>query len=344
MKTNLNETWNFPSWLSGFVDGDGCFYISFTKRSANSLAIDVKPSFSLTQHKRSLKCLSDISHYFNCGGSSTRFDKKNQNYKFEVRSLTDLTDIIIPHFEKYPLLTDKANDFNKFRYVCNLMKNKWHLNPTGLAIIISTAYSMNATGKRKYPKSTWLKILFKEKDAPQRKVFSAQTPITYEQFLCLHTTINSLSFPSWLSGFVDAEGCFFAHLRESNKKLRLRIDMSFQLDQYENSQICLQKIKDYFGCGYIIKRKTKMHSFRVHSYNHLKDKILPHFEKYPLLTWKHNSFIKFLEILHLTHGKSLSFGDSITNPQEKDYVIRLIYSMNPSGKRKYPIEYWLNKP
>jgi hypothetical protein len=62
---------------------------------------------------------------------------------FRVNSLQDLTNIIIPHFVKYPLLTQKAADFYLFRQVTELMKNKAHLTTEGLQKIINIKASVN---------------------------------------------------------------------------------------------------------------------------------------------------------------------------------------------------------
>ena len=58
-----------------------------------------------------------------------------------MTSLKDLTNIFIPHFIKYPLLTQKAADFKLFILVAELMKNKIHF--TTLQEIINIKSSMN---------------------------------------------------------------------------------------------------------------------------------------------------------------------------------------------------------
>ena len=71
---------------------------------------------------------------------------------FRVYSLQDLTNIIIPHFLKYPLLAplafehranEKAADFYLFKQVTELMKNKAHLKMEGIKEIVNIKASMN---------------------------------------------------------------------------------------------------------------------------------------------------------------------------------------------------------
>jgi len=54
-----------------------------------------------------------------------------------------LTTFIIPHFEKYPLLTQKSADFLLFKQIVDLMNKKAHLSMEGLLKIINIKASMN---------------------------------------------------------------------------------------------------------------------------------------------------------------------------------------------------------
>ena len=131
----------FTSYIAGFVDGEGTFCISFNYRAKLNTNIEVRPSFSISQHKRNLAILRRIRDYFGVG--SIRFSKRDQNYKYEVRSLRDLVKKVIPYFEKFPLQTTKQKDFELFREICFLMKENYHLNVNSLKEIIEKAYQMN---------------------------------------------------------------------------------------------------------------------------------------------------------------------------------------------------------
>ena len=77
--------------------------------------------------------------------------------KYEVRNLSNLCDIIIPHFEKYPLLTQKESDFNNFKNICLMMRSNQHRNEQGLKKIIDLACDMNPSGTRKTSKESLIK-------------------------------------------------------------------------------------------------------------------------------------------------------------------------------------------
>ena len=61
------ETTLHPSWLAGFVDGEGCFYIAVIKSKSSSTGFRVKLTFSISQHSRDEPLLSKISDYLGCG-------------------------------------------------------------------------------------------------------------------------------------------------------------------------------------------------------------------------------------------------------------------------------------
>ena len=152
-----NEIMELSSYITGFVDGEGCFSISFNRRSKLNTGIEVRPSFSISQNKKSLKILKEVNSYFDCG--AVRFSKSDQTYKYEVRSIEDLVKKIIPHFKKHPLKTAKLNDFQIFSSVCELIHSNQHRNKQILKKIIDEAYKMNPSGKRKYKKAELLKFL-----------------------------------------------------------------------------------------------------------------------------------------------------------------------------------------
>ena len=150
-----------PWYVTGLVEGEGSFLVSFSLREKLSVGIETRPSFSVSQHKRNLKVLEELNDYFGCGG--IRFDSHDQTYKYEVRCLEDLVQKIIPHFEKYPLRVSKTNDYEIFKKICQSMKANLHLSVDGIKGIIESAYKMNNFGARRYTKDNLLRILRKMK-------------------------------------------------------------------------------------------------------------------------------------------------------------------------------------
>ncbi len=148
-----------PWFVTGLVDGEGCFSVSFSKRARLNVGIETKLSFTLTLHRRDLALLKAVHAYFKCGG--IRFSKSDNTYKYEVRSIKDLVKCIIPHFKKYPLQGAKQKDFDRFEQICTKIHANLHLSNKGLLEIIELAYGMNPCGKRKYSKNELLRVLYK---------------------------------------------------------------------------------------------------------------------------------------------------------------------------------------
>lgn len=135
------------NYISGYSDGEGCFCVSFTYRPKNiKIGWEIKPSFAIGQNANRSEVLFLIKKYFNCG--SIRKDK--DTLKYEVRSINDLLNYIIPHFEKFPIISAKQKDFILFKDICWRIKKQEHLSEIGIKRIIKLAYKMNGSGKRKF--------------------------------------------------------------------------------------------------------------------------------------------------------------------------------------------------
>ncbi len=146
-----------PWYVTGLVEGEGAFSVSFNRRAKLTIGIETRPSFSVTLHRRDLDLLKALRAFFGCG--AIRYSRSDGTYKYEVRSVADLAKRILPHFEKYPLAGAKGSDFRKFAEIVRLVHAKHHLNRRYLRRIIELAYAMNPAGKRKYAKDDLLRLL-----------------------------------------------------------------------------------------------------------------------------------------------------------------------------------------
>jgi hypothetical protein len=149
-----------PAFVSGFVDGEGCFTFYFTKRG--NIGLQITPSFSVSQSTRSKEIILGLQEFFNCGG--IRKSTRDGTLKFESRAIKDINQKIIPFFKRYPLYTTKWYDFEIFCYVCSMIQRGLHLNKDGMLEIVELVFQMNNVGQnRKYSKEEFLKILHKGK-------------------------------------------------------------------------------------------------------------------------------------------------------------------------------------
>ena len=112
---NQQERLRLEGWISGFVDGEGCFTVSIIR---NNYGWQVFPEFVVSQGEKSRDALRKIERFFKCGhiNLNTRRDNHHeQMLKYCVRPIHDLNEIIIPFFERNRLKTYKQKDFQVFR-------------------------------------------------------------------------------------------------------------------------------------------------------------------------------------------------------------------------------------
>lgn len=71
------------------------------------------------------------------------YNNKRDSANFMVGSLEKILDVIIPHFDKYPLITQKLGDYILWKKVVMMIKHKEHLSLDGLQTIINIRAAIN---------------------------------------------------------------------------------------------------------------------------------------------------------------------------------------------------------
>lgn len=127
-------------WITGFVDGEGCFHISLNPHPEMKTGFQVLPEFTVVQHKRDAQILHALKAYFGCGVVRTNHGDR---LAYRVRGQEHLQKRIIPFFEKHVLKSKKRTDFEKFRTVLLMMERGEHLEGEGLAEIRRIVAQMN---------------------------------------------------------------------------------------------------------------------------------------------------------------------------------------------------------
>lgn len=144
-------------WIIGFVDGEGCFSIGIIKqpdrinRRGYTTGFQVGHDFVVTQGAKSHNVLDEIRNFFGVGRIylNKRWDNHKENlFQYMVHRRSDLLNVIIPFFRKYPLQTSKKNDFEKFAQCVELMSHSLHLSSEGLIKILEITQTMNRKKSR----------------------------------------------------------------------------------------------------------------------------------------------------------------------------------------------------
>lgn len=149
---NQQERLAYIGWVLGFVDGEGCFTVSFFTHPKSRLRLkwQVFPEFVISQETKSKAALEGMRKFFGCGALylNKRYDNHHEHMmKYVVRNRDDLLEKIIPFFENHPLKTAKKNDFRIFARIVRMMSKGKHLQEKGLERIRQMVMKMNT---RKY--------------------------------------------------------------------------------------------------------------------------------------------------------------------------------------------------
>ncbi len=110
----------------------------------------------------------------------------------------------------------------------------------------------------------------------------------------------------WITGFTDGEGCFHIGIsKNAETTLGYQVLLDFVITQHERDEQLLNEIKTYFGVGVVrtSNGSGNILCYRVRAQKHLREVIIPFFEKNPLRTKKKFAFQTFKQALVLLENK-----------------------------------------
>jgi hypothetical protein len=152
-----NQQERLIGWITGFVDGEGCFSIGLVRqadrpgRKGYKIGYQVSHEFVVTQGAKSLPALSQLREFFGVGQVVINIrhdDHREHLYRYVVRRRADLVGVIIPFFRQNPLRTSKALDFEKFARCVEMINEGRHITPHGLADLLEITQTMNRRKSR----------------------------------------------------------------------------------------------------------------------------------------------------------------------------------------------------
>ena len=143
------------AYLSGFIEGEGCFYVGVVPTKNNLLGWQVICEFRVSQNPKGKIVLKDLKEELKCGYIKPNHIRslRDKTWVFVIRDKDDLRNKVIPFFQEYPLRGGKKKDFEKFREILKLIQKKEHFTALGLLKIVDIAYSMNQKSLRKHSRS-----------------------------------------------------------------------------------------------------------------------------------------------------------------------------------------------
>lgn len=105
------EPW-FVTAASHFTDAEGSFNVSVSRSSSTKIGWRVQMRFIIELHKKDLALLTSIQSFFNGIGTIINSITKDV-VRFSVVDQIQIINVILPHFNKYPLQSAKLIDFQE---------------------------------------------------------------------------------------------------------------------------------------------------------------------------------------------------------------------------------------
>ena len=148
---------DLPSYISGYVDGEGCFTVSISPRPTLRVGWEVRPSLSVSQNGDRSEVLLAIQRYFGCG--TLRPDRSDQTLKWEVRSLPSSSSGSSLTFGAIRCSPASGATSSCSQTSANAWLEGSTAKPMDCREIVRWAGEMNPSGKRGYSPETILQDL-----------------------------------------------------------------------------------------------------------------------------------------------------------------------------------------
>lgn len=268
-----------PWFVTGLVEAEGCFILGFFKSNKYKMGYQIQAIFKTTIHKKDFNLLYQIKDYFGVGKITQHGETTLQ---YTVKSLKDL-EIIISHFDKYPLLSLKWADYKLFKDAVTLIKNKEHLTQEGFKKVLSIRASMNLG------LSDELKFSF-----PDVKLISKPLPSN-------NITVN----PYWIAGLASGDGCFHISIRNfATTRTGKSVVLKFHVVQHSRDIELIKMLISTLECGKVeLLLKQSAVYFVVVKFQDILEKIIPLFDKYPIKGVKALDYYDFKKVVNLMSNK-----------------------------------------
>lgn len=252
------------SWfLTGFIDAEGCFLINIYKKKGLKIGWTVQLIFKITLHKKDMDLLKQIQIYFSRPAAAVGIVTKpwKDSVLYQVTSQKDLA-VIIDHFDKYPLITQKWSDYQLFKLAFELVNRKEHLTKEGLNKLVAIKASMN------------LGLSESLKAAFPANIIPVPRPLVKDQ---------EIKDPNWLAGFTTGEGCFLISISKSTTVIGYKVMLGFKITQSARDVELMKSLSTYLDCGgWQPEEKKNKGQFVVSKFSDNFEKIIPLFKKYPI--------------------------------------------------------------
>lgn len=150
-------------YIAGYVDGEGSFSVSVQRNKTCRVGFQLIPEFHVSQNGDRAEVLELMRERFGCGYIKPN-SRQDRALVYVVRERPALVEIVIPFFERVPLISSKRADFEKFAHVVKEMAQGQHRTVEGFRKLLYVALSMNGGGRHRQVR--WSELLGAVGDQP----------------------------------------------------------------------------------------------------------------------------------------------------------------------------------
>lgn len=131
------------SWLSGFIDADGHFFVRINKKSV-SCGFELVQAISDSRERDKVFIMNSIVHFLNCNLRTINKDYSNGKPQYQVK-ITNYNNnmTLVNYLFKYSLFSSKFLNFIDYKKVLIMIKNKEHKTKEGVLKISDISKNMN---------------------------------------------------------------------------------------------------------------------------------------------------------------------------------------------------------
>jgi hypothetical protein len=142
-----NQQERLDGYISGYVDGEGCFAVAVNRNSSCRLGYQLVPELHVSQNGERAQVLELIRERFGGCGYIKPNGRTDRVLVYVVRRREDLMEHVIPFFERSPLLSPKQVEFERFATIVKAMAAGRHRTSVGFSTLLEIALAMNRGGR-----------------------------------------------------------------------------------------------------------------------------------------------------------------------------------------------------
>ena len=136
-------------YISGYVDGEGCFAVSINRNPSCKSGFQLVPEFHVSQNGERAQVLRLIQARLGGCGYIKPNGRKDRALVLVVRKREDLLRHVIPFFERSPMLSSKQQEFTRFARIVRGMASGHHRTASGFVELLAVALAMNGEGRHR---------------------------------------------------------------------------------------------------------------------------------------------------------------------------------------------------